>query len=223
MPQQKNRKIIFYISLFFIIGTLNNKNLDNIEFPKIDEIKITGLSDAKNFEVSQKLESLKFYNLFFLKDFQVKKLLNSFNYIDELSIFKKYPSSLNINLVETSYLAVINRNETEFFLGSNGKLIEFETSEEKLPYIFGNFKEDEFFRLKEIIDNTNFDYNRIKNLFFFPSGRWDLETNSGKLIKLPKQNLKESFDIFLSLIEDENFKNAKIIDLRQSNQVVTDE
>ncbi len=206
-----------------MIGTLNNKNLDNIEFPKIDKIEITGLSDTKNFEVSQKLESLKFNNLFFLKKIQVTKLLNSFNYIDELSIFKNYPSSLNISLVETSYLAVINRNETKFFLGSNGKLIEFESTEKKLPYIFGNFKKEEFFRLKEIIDNTNFNYSRIKNLFFFPSGRWDLETNSGKLIKLPKQNVKESFDMFLRLIEDENFKNAKIIDLRQSNQVVTNE
>ena len=45
----------------------------------------------------------------------------------------------------------------------------------------------EFFKLKEIIDNSNFDYNEIKKLYFFPSKRWDIETKTGQLIKLPKE------------------------------------
>tara|TARA_B100000963_G_scaffold305268_1_gene279411 strand:+ start:1160 stop:1831 length:672 start_codon:yes stop_codon:yes gene_type:complete len=220
MLQQRNKKIIVYISLFFIIGTINNKSLNNLSLPKIKEIQISGLSNEKNMEVSQKLESLKLNNLFILKKFQVTQLLNSFNYIEDLSIFKKYPSSLNIKLIETNYLAVINKNENKFFLGSNGKMIRFDSTKKKLPHIFGNFNKDEFFRLKEIIENTDFDYNKIKNLFFFPSGRWDIEINSNQLIKLPKNELKKSFDLFLSLIENENFKNAKIIDLRQLNQII---
>ena len=220
MLQQKNKKIIAYISLFFIIGTINNKSLNKLDFPNINEIKISGLSDSKNTKVYQKLETLKSYNVFALKKFQVTELLDSFDFIEDLSIFKKYPSSLNIKLIETNYLAIINEDNMKFFLGSNGKMIRFTTTKKKLPYIFGNFEKEEFFRLKKIIDNSNFDYNKIKNLFFFPSGRWDIEINSGQLIKLPKYNLKESFNLFLDLVKDENFKKAKIIDLRQTNQVI---
>ena len=41
----------------------------------------------------------------------------------------------------------------------------------------------------------------MKNLFFFKSGRWDIETNSGVLIKLPKNNLKEMLDLSFKLLE----------------------
>ena len=35
MHQQKNKKILLYFFLFLIIGTLNNKNLNNLNFLKI--------------------------------------------------------------------------------------------------------------------------------------------------------------------------------------------
>ena len=39
--------------------------------------------------------------------------------------------------------------------------------------------------------NSKFELSEIKNLYFFKSGRWDIETNSGILIKLPKNNSKD--------------------------------
>ena len=46
--------------------------------------------------------------------------------------------------------------------------------------------------LKKAIDQTNFDYDEIKSLFSFQSGRWDIETRSGLLIRLPE---KKQIDI----------------------------
>ena len=57
-------------------------------------------------------------------------------------------------------------------------------------------------------------------IFFFPSKRWDIQTDSGVLIKLPKFKLKESLDLYIDLLEKEEFINTKIIDLRQSDQVI---
>ena len=42
----------------------------------------------------------------------------------------------------------------------------------------------EFFKLKDIIDNSDFDYTQIKNLYFFPSKRWDIEMHSGLINKI---------------------------------------
>ena len=45
---------------------------------------------------------------------------------------------------------------------------------------------------------------------------------SGVLIKLPKR-LKESFDLSLEILNDKNFKNIKVIDVRQEKQIVINE
>ena len=74
-----------------------------------------------------------------------------------------------------------------------------------------------------IIDNSDLNFNEIKKLFYFQSGRWDLETNSGILIRYPKKNLRQSLNLSIKILDDENFKDAKIIDLRQNKQVVVNE
>ena len=51
----------------------------------------------------------------------------------------------------------------------------------------------------------NFDFDEVKNLYFFKSGRWDIETKNGLLIKLPKKELKKSLEIF-----DKFFKYRKL-------------
>tara|TARA_B100000963_G_scaffold95701_1_gene82527 strand:+ start:1838 stop:2509 length:672 start_codon:yes stop_codon:yes gene_type:complete len=216
----RNKKIIFYVSLFFIIGTFNNKNLNNFEISKINQIEISGLSKEKNFEISQSLESYKIDNLFFLSKFHITDLLYSYNYIEDFFVFKNYPSTLNIKLKETKYLALVKKGNEKFYFGSNGKLIKAFPIKKDLPYVFGSFKKMELLKLKEVIDKSNFKYEQIKNLYYFPSGRWDIETKSGKLLKLPRDRLDQSFKIFINLLKDKNFKNAKVIDLRQYGQVI---
>ena len=91
------------------------------------------------------------------------------------------------------------------------------------PFIFGDFKIKNFFELKKAIDHTNFDYLSIKNLFFFKSGRWDIETKDGLLIKLPNENIQNSLELFLFFLIKNNHKKIKKIDLRQHNQIIVNE
>ena len=124
MLQQINRKILLYFFLFIILGTLNNKNLSELKFPKIDTIEIKGLEKSDNSEFLKSLEFFKMNSLFFLNEFQIRELLNSNNLIEEYSIFKKYPSTLEIKIIQTKFLAYVNKNGRNFYVGSNGKLIE---------------------------------------------------------------------------------------------------
>ena len=66
----------------------------------------------------------------------------------------------------------------------------------------------------------NLTYQKLKNLYFFKSGRWDIETNSGILIKLPKNNSKDLLDLSFKLLKKKEFDKTKILDLRQNNQVI---
>ena len=222
MPQQINRKILLYFFLFIILGTLNNKNLSKLKFPKIDTIEIEGLEKINNSEFLKSIEFFKMNSLFFLNKFQIRELLNSNNLIEEYSIFKKYPSSLEIKIIQTQFLAYVNKNGRNFYVGSNGKLIETKNNSEDLPYIFGDLDITKFLELKQFIDKSNLDYHEVRNLFFFSSGRWDIEIKSGILIKLPREKLMESLDLSLNLLNNEKFKNIKSIDVRQKNQVIVD-
>ena len=220
MPLKKNKKILIYLLLFLLVGTFNNKNLNNFEISKINNIKVSGMNNQENFKILNSLENLKTYDLFFLKKNKIEELLSRYNYIEEFFVFKEYPSSLNIKLKKTNFLAYVEKDNKIFYLGSNGKLIKTPNHNNQLPYIYGNLNIEEFFNLKEIIEKSKLEFYEIKNLFFFPSKRWDIQTNSGVLIKLPKINLKESIDLYIDLTKKEEFTNIKIIDLRQSGQVI---
>ena len=89
-----------------------------------------------------------------------------------------------------------------------------------MPFIFGNFENKDFFNLRDAINETNFNYSQIKNLFFFKSGRWDIETNDGLLIKLPTNEIKLSLKILILILKNNNTKKIKKIDLRQNNQII---
>ena len=223
MLQSKSKKILVYIFLFFIIGTLNNKDLNKIKSKKTNQINVSGLSKEKNFEVLESLNVYKFYNLFFLNKLKIDQLINSYNHIENYSVFKKYPSSLIVKLSETNYLAYTNQNGKNFYIGSNGKLIEAFDKNKRLPNIFGDFDLSKFFELKKTIDQSNYDFNNIKNLFYFPSGRWDIEIYSGVLIKLPKNEFKESLNLSFDILNDKSFKDIRIIDVRPKNQIIINE
>jgi len=219
MHQQINRRIFFYFFLFVILGTFNNKNLDTYNFPKIESLKIYGLEKIDD-EFIKKLEFFKLNNIFFINKFEIEKVLETNNLIEEYKIFKRYPSILEIEIIETKFLAKTSKDEKFFFIGSNGKLIEIKKDIKNLPYIFGDFDINSFLDLKKIIDSSILDFSEVKNLYYFPSGRWDIEILSGILIKLPNQKIKESLDLSLNLLNSEKINDIKLIDARQKNQVI---
>ena len=51
MHQQKSKKILINFFLFLIIGTINNKNLNNFHFPNVKQISIIGLDEKNNFKL----------------------------------------------------------------------------------------------------------------------------------------------------------------------------
>ena len=223
MHQKKSKKILLFLFLFIFIGTINNKNLVHKNFFKVNEILIFGLDEEKKKRIIENLNFLKLNNLFYLNKVEIINVISANNIVESFSVFKRYPSSLDITIIETKFLAQLKKDGKNFYLGSNGKLIKAETIRQDIPFIFGEFKIDDFFQLKEVIDNSEFNFNEIKNLFSFKSGRWDMETNSGILLKLPKYDIKKSINLFLDLLESDKFNNINEIDLRQRNQIIINE
>jgi cell division protein FtsQ len=223
MPLRINKKIIIYLSLFFLFVTVNNQILNKLSFPKINFIKIIGLNSEESQNLLKKLNYLKLQNLFFLDKNDIKKNINSNEIIDEFSIFKNYPSTLEIKIIKTQLIARTNKNGINYFIGSNGKLIKSDYIISNLPFIVGNFDNREFMNLKKIIVKSNFDFESIKKLYFYPSKRWDIETLDGLIIKLPTDDLNQSLNLLILLLDKYKSQDIKLIDLRQKNQVIINE
>ena len=220
MHQQKSKRVLIYFFLFLVVGTFNNKNLNQLNLISINKINIQGLAEKNNSELLKNLNYLKFQNLFFVNKSQIIKIIDSNTLVEEFYVFKKYPSTLNIEIQKTKFLAQTNKENDIFFLGSNGKLTRAIKSRSDIPYIFGDFKNKNFFYLKKVIDSTNFEFDQIKNLFFYKSGRWDMETYNGLLIKLPKHKIKESLELLVLFLNHNKNKKIKKLDLRQNNQII---
>ena len=114
------------------------------------------------------------------------------------------------------------KENKKFFIGNNGKLIPVETYEnyKELPNVFGDFVVDDYLNLIKKFKLNEFKYNNITDYYFFPSGRWDIKTSSGNLIKFSSSNLNKSIKIAKKIIESSSIKKKKILDLRIPNQVI---
>ena len=108
-------------------------------------------------------------------------------------------------------------------MGSNGKFIKNDFSNNQLPFVFGNPKIIELFNITEIIDKSKISYTDIKNLYFFPSKRWDLELRDKTIIKLPNDNISLALNLAIQFLDDNEFKDNKIIDARIENQIIIDD
>tara|TARA_B100000989_G_scaffold173851_1_gene130358 strand:- start:3135 stop:3728 length:594 start_codon:yes stop_codon:yes gene_type:complete len=195
----------------------------NFSFPKINKIEIIGL----NFDERKRIENIiydaNFKNIFSLDKQYLQKKINSINIIEQFEIFKNYPSTLKIFIKETKILAQTKKNGFDYFVGSNGKLIKNDYEISDLPFIFGDLNLNEFLNFKNEIDKSNFDFKNITKLYYFKSGRWDIETSKGGLIKLSKDNVKKDLDLFVRLYDESRILNELVIDFRQKDQIIINE
>jgi len=218
----KKNKIIIYLLFLFILSTSSAKfiNDQNALSSSVSKINITGLSERKNLEILNNLNNILYKSIFVISKDEIKKILEKHNIIQEFSIKKIYPSTLKIEIKPTKFIARVSNNG-QYLVGANGKLIEDRNNSELLPYIFGEFNSQHFLSFKQNIEKSIFSFSNLKTLYFFPSGRWDILTDNDILIMLPQEHLVTSLNLSKKLIDNDNFKDNKFIDLRVTNHLVT--
>ena len=223
MHQRISKKIIIYLFLLSLLTTINNKSLSNFDLFNIKDLNILGINEEEKLFIEKKLSYIKNENILFLEKLNIQDQVETVKSVEKYSIFKIYPSKLEIDIKRAQFFAITKINKKNFYIGSNGKYIEIDDVSLKLPYIFGYIDINEFLKIKKKIDKSEFNYEKIKNFFFYKSSRFDIETYDGLTIRLPKSDLENKLDLLISLLNNEIFKEKKIIDLRQKNQVIVNE
>ena len=220
MHQRKSKKILIYFFLLILVGSINNNSINNLKFKKVKNINIFGLEENDQKIVLYNLNNLDLKNIFFINKRKFQNIIESNSLVEEYSVIKKYPYSVDINIKKTNFIARIKKNGKFFLIGTNGKLLDNSNSEIELPFIFGNPEIEEVLELKKIIDQSNFDYSLIKSLYYFKSNRWDLKFTNSIIIKLPEKIEKETLDKISIFLKNIKLENKKIVDARIKNQII---
>jgi cell division septal protein FtsQ len=219
---QKNKrikKIIYiYIGILLILSTTNNKYFLKSNFLQNNKLEIMYLGSNEN--IKKNLQELNNKNLFFIKKSNINKKIKNEPIVDNFFIFKKYPSTLYVDIVNTKLLAITKKNENNYFIGSNGNLIEFYENDYDLPFVYGDVEINKFLDLMNVMNKLNFNYNEIKNLYYLKSKRWDIETKYGLFIYLPIDISDQLFETLILIIDHMRLENISRIDLRQKNQII---
>ena len=222
MRQSIDRKknILIYVLFLVILSTTSEKFIEKKKnySSKINQINIKGLSNTETKKISNDLNYLFYKNILLIDKDEIQKVINKYNIIEEYSVKKIYPSTININIQPTNYVVRLSNNK--HLIGSNGKLIEDKKNTIILPYMFGQFNSENFLKFQKNIIQSKFTLTKFKTLYFFPSNRWDILTHDNILIKLPTNNISESLDLAYKVLSSNDFKNKKFIDLRLNNYLI---
>ena len=225
MHQFRDRKKYFlflFLNIFFLSSINSQLFIEKKQsFYNLKSIEVLGLEKSLNLEIEQDLNFLINTNIFFIDKQILNNQLNKYSFIENYSIFKFYPSKIILKLKHTNFLARTIKNNEIFLIGSNSKFTNIKKFNNfyHLPIVFGNFTAEEFLLFKKIINNSDLNYNNIKEIFFYPSRRIDIKTKDNITIKFPIKDIKKAMNIASKIINNEKFNN-NIIDLRVPNQII---
>ena len=225
MHQNIDKKF-FFLFLFFLLFFLTSINSQVFikkkqSFFNLKSIEVTGLDRTINLEIQENLDFLKNTNIFFLDKKILIDQIKKYNFIEKYNIIKLYPSKIILELKQAEFLAKTIKNNEIFLIGSNSKFINTKkfNSNEDLPLVFGKFTAEKFIYFKKLLSQSNLNYNNIKEIFFYPSGRIDIKNKDSVIIKFPKENLEEAINIASKVLNSKKLNN-NIIDLRIKNHLI---
>ena len=227
---KKIYRIILLLVIFIFLTTFNPVELNliskkNNTFFKIDNIKIENNFLIKKNEIDKRIQNIYKKNILFIKKKDIEKPLNSIDFLEKIEVKKKYPSTIVIKVFETKPVAVLIKKKLKYIIDTSGNLIFLQKDEKDfagLPNIFGDVPEADFIYFYNELKINKFPNKQIKNFYYFQIGRWDLELFNNKIIKFPHNNVKKSIIKSIDLLNNKNFKNYKIIDLRVVGKIIVE-
>ena len=112
----------------------------------------------------------------------------------------------------------------QYILDSLSNLIALEGNleEKKLPKVFGLEAETDFINFFNQLISNKFPKNRIKSYTYFQINRWNLKLINEQIIKFPSKKRKEAIQQSVELLDREDFKKYKVIDLRIDGKIVVE-
>jgi len=219
------KKLFLWLFLFIFLTTfyfdLSKTNVSEFFAIKNFEIKNTENTDIDL--AYSKLEKFKNNNIFLINNNEIASSITDLDFVKDIGIKKIYPDKIEININEHKIVALISYKENKYMLSKEGHIIKnYDNKFNSLPLIYGKNTENYFPYFYKLLNDINFNLNKIKYLKYFESNRWDIFLKDGKLIKLSsdESEIKDSLADFIGVYSDKKFEQYKIFDFRVKNQLI---
>ena len=215
----KKIKLFFYSLLIIILTSTNNYDFNSQNIFNIKYIDVNGFSKKKNQLIKNQIKKIHNENILFIKKNHFSKLINR-NDTKYLYIKKNFPNRLIVNFTPSKPLCLIEIKNDKIILGDNGKILRNHIIEKTVPIVLGSDNISYIYYVVNLLNKSNLDYEIIKKIIFFKSGRFDINLNNGVIIKFPINFNQDIINYSNNLLNKRKFAEAKIIDLRIKNKII---
>ena len=222
------RIILLLVTLIFLTTYTPNQfdvfSKKKNHFFEIQNIEIINNNIISENEITKKLFHIYGKNILFIEGSDLQKPLKSIDFLEKIEVKKKYPNTIIIKVYETKPIAILFKKNRKYLLDSSSNLITFGENIliDDFPNVFGERAEQDFINFYNQLENNNFPKQRVKNFYYFQIGRWDLELLNNQIIKFPISKIPEAIQQSIELLNRENFKKYKVIDLRIDGKIVVE-
>ena len=226
---KKLYRIIVLLLVLIFITTYSPSGLNIFPqkkdfFLKIQNIEIVNNHLIDKVKIIEKLTAIYEKNILFINRDDIEEPLKSVTFLKKIEVKKKYPNTIIVKVYETKPIAILFKKNHKYLLDSSSNLITFRKNIviDDFPSVFGEGAEQNFINFYNQLENNNFPKQRVKNFYYFQSGRWDLKLLNNKIIKLPASKIPEAIQRSIELLAREDFGNYSIIDLRIHGKIVVE-
>jgi len=226
---KKFYKIITLLLLLAFLSTYSpnksNLNLENDNnFFNIKKIIIKNNLLIKKSYVYEKLDKIYNKSIFLVKRKDIEEALKKINFLKKIEVKKRYPDTIIVKIFETKPVGILFKDKKRYLFDSSSNLISIEKDEifEELPDIFGEGAEKNFIGFLNKLKNSNFPIKKINKFYYFKIERWDVQLINNKTIKFPYNITSDLIKKSIELLNDSDFKNYNIIDLRVDGKIIVE-
>ena len=226
--------IIFFSLFIFTYNELRNRDriyqfLENISDKFNYQFLNLEINPLNRVDESQVLNIIKkYYNqsIFLIPLGDISKSLHDLNWVKSVNLSTNFKNKVNVEIFEYLPIGLLFYNNQFFYFSKEGKIIDKykENINENLIIFHGKQVIKEANKFLISLDKVdNIDKISIKEAYYINERRWNIKLHNDILLNLSENNIEESINNYIKLIE--KFNNSEIdsirnIDLRNNVKAI---
>ena len=217
----KTKRYIFLALLIFLTTFNPELPLQKLGFFITKTVNVSGSKNTELEKLKKQFNFLVNTSILSIDQKKMNEVVSQNEWIHYLNINKKFPSTVNVMVVEHEPLFFWKKGNNNLIITKEFTLIEKFNSNNfsNQTQIKCNFDIEDLKSLYKALNNNNFDLVNITSFEFINSERWDLFLKGNKKIMLGRYDYNQQINNLNKVLIQ--FKDEKFtyIDLRLKNKI----
>ena len=217
----KKKRYIFLALLVFLTTFNPELPLLKLGFFIIKTVNVSGSKNTDSEKIKKQFNFLVNSSILSVDHKKMDEVVSQNEWIHFINIKKKFPSTVNVNIVEHEPLVVWKKGNNNLIITKQFTLIEKFNSASYSNQIQakGNLNIQDLKSLYNALNNNNFDLSNIASFDFINSERWDLFLKGNKKIMLGRYDYNDQIANLNKILIQLKDEKVTYIDLRLKNKI----